>query len=85
MSPDKFVILELIGKVNLAVGVPVIDRPVSFSAFAIISGILIVGFTELLFDLLAAESFCDAIKRGLGYRIPGCSPGQALALMYAVD
>jgi len=89
MGSDKFVIFELIGKVNLAIGVPVIDRPASFSASVIISGILPVGFTELLGDLVAAESFFDVIERRLGYRtfgcLPGCLPGQALALMCAVD
>ena len=85
MGPDKFVIFELIGKVNLAIGVPVKDNTVFFSASVIISGILPVRFTELLDDLVGAESVFDVIERSLGYRMPGCLPGQALALMCAVD
>ena len=85
MGPDKLVIFELIGKVNLAIGVLAPNRPASFSASVIISGILPVGFTELLGDLVAAESVFDVIERRLGYRTFGCLPGQALALMCAVD
>jgi hypothetical protein len=85
MGPDKFVILEMICKVNLAVGVNVKDSPASFSTSAVISGKLPVGFAELLDDLVGAESVFDAIERRLGYRRFGCLPGQSLAFMCAVD
>jgi len=80
MGLDKFVIFETIGKVIFTIGVPIKDKPASFSAPVKISGILRVGFTELLDDLLASESVFDVIERRLGYRMFGCYLGQIPAL-----
>jgi hypothetical protein len=59
MDPNQFVILEKICNVILTIGVLVKDKTVFFPVAS--SGALPVRFTELLDDLLSAESGCDSI------------------------